>query len=229
MATEPTEADKGRELSKQIIDKYFTTNPYPYTRHHIDSYNHFMSQDLLNIIKSSNPILILKDPIPKTDAYSYRVQLYVGGESGTDIQIGTPTLALHTSREVRLLYPNEARLRGLTYESVVTATILVKITYTRLDGNRLVETDISPSADTFVHIPFFRIPIMLHSNYCLLNNKPKEFLRLAGECTEDHGGYFIVDGAEKVLIAKQEAAFNTLYISKKTMMSVTPMPSYSHP
>ena len=215
MATEPTEADKGRELSKQIIDKYFTTNPYPYTRHHIESYNHFMSQDLLNIIKSNNPILILKDPIPKTDAYSYRVQLYVGGESGTDIQIGTPTLALHASKEVRLLYPNEARLRGLTYESVVTATILVKITYTRLDGNRLVEMDISPSADTFVHIPFFRIPIMLHSNYCLLNNKPKEFIRLAGECIEDHGGYFIVDGAEKVLIAKQEAAFNTLYISKK--------------
>ena len=62
-------------------------------------------------------------------------------------------------------------------------------------------------------IPLFKMPIMLHSRYCMLHNKPAEFLRQAGECEYDYGGYFIVDGAEKVLITTQEQAFNTLYIS----------------
>jgi DNA-directed RNA polymerase II subunit RPB2 len=54
---------------------------------------------------------------------------------------------------------------------------------------------------------------MLHSRYCVLNGKPKEFLRQSGECPYDHGGYFIIGGSEKVLITRQEQAFNTLYIT----------------
>jgi DNA-directed RNA polymerase II subunit RPB2 len=46
-----------------------------------------------------------------------------------------------------------------------------------------------------------------------MNNKSKEFLRQAGECPYDHGGYFIIGGSEKVLITRQEQAFNTLYIT----------------
>ena len=207
--------DKGRELSKGIIDIFYRTNAYPYTQHHIDSYNHFMSQDLISIIKSNNPILILKDPIPDTDKYTYEVKVYVGGLEGTDIFVGTPTISLHASKEVRLLYPNEARLRGLTYEALITANIVVKINYTVRMGDRFVTTAIDPPEDTFLNLPFFRLPIMLHSKYCVLNGKPKEFLHLAGECVQDHGGYFVVDGAEKILITKQESAFNTLYITKK--------------
>jgi DNA-directed RNA polymerase II subunit RPB2 len=41
-------------------------------------------------------------------------------------------------------------------------------------------------------------------------------LREAGECPYDNGGYFIVDGAEKVLITRQEQAFNTLYVTPQT-------------
>jgi DNA-directed RNA polymerase II subunit RPB2 len=44
---------------------------------------------------------------------------------------------------------------------------------------------------------------MLHSRYCILNRKPAEFLQEAGECPYDQGGYFIVDGSEKVLIAQE--------------------------
>ena len=36
-----------------------------------------------------------------------------------------------------------------------------------------------------------------------------------GECRNDAGGYFIIDGAEKVLITRQEQAFNSIYISVK--------------
>lgn len=203
--------DQSRDLSRDLIDKYFRTVSYPYTRHHIDSYDQFLQQDIISIIRSQNPILILKDLInEKTNTYKYKVEIYVGGEDGTAIEIGTPTISLQNTDEVRILYPNEARLRNLTYASQVYADIIVKITYTTPQGNVV---DLSPSRDTFQKWQLFKIPIMLHSRYCILNNKPKEFLREVGECPYDNGGYFIVDGAEKVLITRQEQAFNTLYVT----------------
>ena len=66
--------DESRELSRRLIDIYFRTVPYPYTRHHIDSFDQFLQQDLISIIKSQNPILILKDLInEKTNTYKYKV------------------------------------------------------------------------------------------------------------------------------------------------------------
>jgi hypothetical protein len=60
--------------------------------------------------------------------------------------------------------------------------------------------------ERFEKWPLFSIPIMLHSRYCILHNKPKEFLKEAGECPYDNGGYFIVDGAEKVYYKHQVTA-----------------------
>ena len=76
--------NEARELSRTLIDRYFRTVSYPYTRHHLDSYDQFLQQDLTSIIKSQNPILILKDLInEKTGTYRYRVEIYVGGQRGT--------------------------------------------------------------------------------------------------------------------------------------------------
>ena len=217
---DPATTNRSREIAKTLIDRYFKTTPYPYTRHHIDSYDQFMTTDIVKIIQSRNPILILKDLIrPEDSTYKVRIELYVGGESGTEITIGTPTISLKQGEEdIRLLFPNEARLRNLTYASTVTANILVKITLTELDrdgkdGLRRTVLDLPP--ETFQNVPLLKMPIMLQSRFCVLHNKPSEFLKEAGECPEDYGGYFIVDGSEKVLITKQEQAFNTLYITPK--------------
>ena len=206
--------DAARDLSRKWIDTYFRTAPYPYTRHHIDSYDQFVQEDLVGIIRSQNPVVILKDLIDKdTNTYKYRVEIYVGGEDGNEIEIGTPTLNHQLQQEVRVLFPNEARLRNLTYASTIYANIIVKIQY--ITDTREVR-DLSPPKETFEKWPLFRLPIMLHSRYCILHNKPKAFLREAGECPYDHGGYFIIDGAEKVLVTRQEQAFNTLYITPQT-------------
>ena len=206
--------DIARNISRRLIDTYFKTTPYPYTRHHIDSYDQFINKDLISIIQSNNPILILKDLIDETDnTYRYKVEIFIGGENGTEIEIGTPTVSLQNTKDVRILFPNEARLRNLTYASSVYATIIVKIKYTEMVGKnkQVVDLDIAP--DTFQKFEIFKIPIMLHSKYCILNKKPKEFLYQAGECPYDNGGYFIIEGAEKVLITRQEQSFNTLYVS----------------
>ena len=217
--------DESRELSRRLIDSYFRTVPYPYTRHHIDSFDQFLQQDLISIIKSQNPILILKDLInEKTNTYKYKVEIFIGGEDGMAIEIGTPTISLQNTDEVRILFPNEARLRNLTYASQVYADIIVKIAYTTATGQIL---DLSPPKETFHKWPLFKIPIMLHSRYCILNSKPKEFLREVGECPFDNGGYFIIDGAEKVLITRQEQAFNTLYVTPQTDPKVSVYASIS--
>jgi DNA-directed RNA polymerase II subunit RPB2 len=204
--------DQGRELSRKLIDTYFRTNAYPYTRHHIDSYDQFMQQDLINIVQSQNPILILKDLVnEERSIYRYRVEIYVGGADGSAIEIGTPTVTLQNGEEIRMLYPNEARLRNLTYASTVYADIHVSITYVTPGGENVQLFGDQPYV--LKKWQLLKIPIMLHSKYCILHNKPKEFLREVGECPYDNGGYFIVDGAEKVLITRQEQAFNTLYIT----------------
>ena len=149
--------DASRELSRKLIDNYFKTVSYPYTRHHIDSYDQFLQQDLISIIRSHNPILILKDLInEKTNTYKYKVEIFVGGEDGNQIEIGTPTISLQDTDEVRVLYPNEARLRNLTYSSTIYTNIVVKITYTTVAGQVI---DLSPEA--FKKWPLFKIPITL--------------------------------------------------------------------
>ena len=54
-----------------------------------------------------------------------------------------------------------------------------------------------------------KIPIMLRSTYCLLNRLTDRDLTELNECPLDPGGYFIINGSEKVLIAQEKMATNT--------------------
>ena len=169
------------DLAREILTSYFKTQPYPFTRHHIDSFDQFMSEDLPNIIQASNPILILKDLIPSKNQYKYKVEIFVGGEAGTGIYIGSPTVSLQDTEEVRLLFPNEARLRNLTYSSVVLADIFIRVTVLIAGEKgvlepRIFEVNLTKTAEADDRIPLFRMPIMLQSRYCVLHSKPADFL-----------------------------------------------------
>ena len=59
-----------------------------------------------------------------------------------------------------------------------------------------------------------KFPIMLQSDFCILNSLPKEVRHSMGECRNDLGGYFIVDGKEKTVVAQEKFADNMLYIKK---------------
>jgi DNA-directed RNA polymerase II subunit RPB2 len=215
--------EDARRLSEHLLDLYFKTQDYPYTRHHIESYDQFLSQDLQAIVRAQNPILLLHgSPIAGTKHYEYKAEIFIGGFDGSRLYIGSPTISLQDSKEVRLLFPNEARLRNLNYAALVEADIVVRLTFTAPNpsGRGVVSREVilegkgdEPTYKYLQKFPLFKIPIMLHSKYCLLNGKPQAFLKEVGECQYDHGGYFIVDGSEKVVITLQEQAFNTLYIT----------------
>lgn len=59
------------------------------------------------------------------------------------------------------------------------------------------------------------MPIMTRSSFCQLRGKNERELTWAGECTFDQGGYFIINGSEKVIIAQERMSNNHVYVFKK--------------
>jgi len=215
--------DEGRALAEKIIRSYFRTQDYPFTRHHIEGYDQFLGQDLPAILKAENPLVLLQAPIGATGVYGLKAEIFIGGLEGDRITIGTPTVNLRDTEEIRIMYPNEARLRNMNYLSQIQADIVIRITISKPNpsggapSSEVITMDSATDAayQYLANFPLIKMPIMLHSRYCVLYGKPQAFLREIGECQYDQGGYFIVDGAEKVLITRQESAFNTLTITQQ--------------
>ncbi|XP_067622121.1 DNA-directed RNA polymerase II subunit RPB2-like [Eurosta solidaginis] len=116
-----------------------------------------------------------------------------------EIYLSKPT---HWEKDGSLssMMPNEARLRNLTY----SAPLYVDITKT-VEGVDPVEKQ---HQKTFIG----KIPIMLRSTYCLLSQLTDRDLTELNECPLDPGGYFIINGSEKVLIAREKVATNAVYV-----------------
>ncbi|KAG7280882.1 hypothetical protein CRUP_035192 [Coryphaenoides rupestris] len=103
------------------------------------------------------------------------------------------------------MMPNEARLRNLTY----SAPLYVDITKTIIKEGE--DQLLTQHQKTFIG----KIPIMLRSTYCLLSGLTDRDLCELNECPLDPGGYFIINGSEKVLIAQEKMATNTVYVFAK--------------
>ena len=56
---------------------------------------------------------------------------------------------------------------------------------------------------------------MLHSQACNLYGMSQERLASIGECIYDQGGYFIINGNEKVIIAQERQTTNKVYVFEK--------------
>ena len=59
-----------------------------------------------------------------------------------------------------------------------------------------------------------RLPMMVQSKYCVLYGLSPRMRHGLGECKNDNGGYFIIDGKEKCIIPQEKFADNLLYIRK---------------
>ena len=193
-----------------VLDSYFRENPYFLTKHHLDSYNDFVSNRVLKTIQALNPILVIKNQVNIT----HEIEVYVGGPASNEIFITKPTIVQHEKQ--RMMYPNEARLKDFTYQSEIYANILVR--YTTKEG-----TNVTIEEKRFEGMKIGAVPIMLHSKLCMLHDMKPEVRREMGECKSDCGGYFIIDGKEKVIVAQERIATNRIFISK----SNDPKYSYS--
>ena len=66
------------------------------------------------------------------------------------------------------------------------------------------------------NIFFGKFPIMVQSDFCILAGLPREMRFNMGECKNDIGGYFIIDGKEKTVIPQEKFGDNMLRVSKAT-------------
>jgi hypothetical protein len=108
-----------------ILDLYFKDHKYPFTGHHLDSYRNFVKVKIPEIIKLNNPITMIKlDDINKN--LIVKVEIFVGGEDGDNIYVDRP-IAFENGAP-KLITPNDARMKNLTYETHIFAKIIVKIT-----------------------------------------------------------------------------------------------------
>lgn len=206
----------------RFLEKYFRETDFALTRHHIDSYEQAIFEEIPSIIHSTNPLTFMKEPLNEEGTiFAYKIEVFIGGEAATPadlaLSISPPIVTVDGGNTVRRMFPNEARLRNLTYAAQVSADVLVRVTFTtaRDTATGVVYDTVVKEAPVFRDFPLFKMPILLRSRLCATGVADSARLEEMGECRNDYGGYFIVDGAEKVLITREEQAFNSLFVDRK--------------
>ncbi len=202
------------DFAPAVLNKYFESYNTFLTNHHIDSYENFVFHELPKFIQSQNPINVLLDRFETDEKeiiheYRYNVNMYIGGKSGKDITISPPTISLDSNKTIRRMFPNEARLRNLTYAATISTDIYVEIAI-----KDSIKSEPRYHTITFPKQQFIDLPILLGSKLCVTHNATKQIRNEMGECMNEQGGYFIIDGSEKVLVTHQEQSTNVIYIRK---------------
>ena len=174
------------EISWKLIDIYFKDNPSNLVAHHLESYNNFFSSGINQIFKENNPIRYIDREEDDKSNTNTRKQmlLYLGGKNGDKIYFGKPII--YDDERVHYMYPNDARLRNMTYGMTIHYDVDVDIIY--YEGSERKEYNI-----TLNQIYLGKFPIMLQSNMCILKDLAADVRFNMGECVNDYGGYFIID------------------------------------
>ena len=184
------------DIARHVLNTYFKDTPNPMVRHHLDSFGEFLSTKIPNLVKGLNPLpLILGD--------DRKIDVYIGGKSGDKILYSPPIDEIGNA-----ILPSQCRLENKTYALDVTADIDIEYT---IGGDTITKH--------FENIHIAKIPLMLKSSYCYLSSMTGDELLSSGECKFELGGYFVIDGAEKVLLTQERLGENMFYASKRKQVS----------
>jgi DNA-directed RNA polymerase II subunit RPB2 len=235
----------------KIIDSKFRDNYQTLVRHHIESYNHFYNEELIQIFKEKNPLILGSKFDKDLNDYREKCIMYFGGKEGNKIYYGKPCI-YDDNDNFHLMYPNEARLRNMSYGMTIHYDVDIEFISIRdkisggseaIGGSEALysifggakknkgndidmttretlqlkeeyntDDNILKRTTTLKQMYLGRFPIMVQSNFCVLNGLSKTSRFNLGECNNDVGGYFIIDGKEKTLVSQEKFADNALYI-----------------
>nr|QMV83133.1 RNA polymerase subunit 2 [Ganoderma sp. TQC-2021a] len=121
------------------------------------------------------------------------------------------------------VFPQEARLRNLTYSAPLYIEMKKRVLIGREDhdgnGDMIWEVQRDDDPEDTRKVWIGKVPIMLRSTYCILHELGDKELFDLNECPYDSGGYFIINGSEKVLIAQERMATNHVYVFAKAQPS----------
>ena len=192
------------ETPWNIIESYFKGQHLErFVRHQLESYNNFVGYQIIKTVEMFNPVHIVSeqdlDPISK----KHSLEIFITFEN---FHIYRPQIH-ENNGAIKLMFPQEARLRNFTYAS--STTIDINIKYIVRNGPNLDNTQTFYKTIPKVHIG--KIPIMLKSNICVLSQYKHFENTQTGECKFDSGGYFIINGSEKTVLGQERAAENRVY------------------
>lgn len=172
--------------SKLLVEKYFEEQSIIDSS--IESFNNFIEKELHNIIEENKEI---EPTIIPHNVEEFKIKL-------DKIWVQKPEIT-EADGSKRKIFPIEARLRKITY----SAPCFIEVS-AHINGVQ---------REAFV-TQIGNIPIMLKSKYCHLHKLPREELIAQGEDPDDPGGYFVINGTEKVLINVEDLAPNKLLVEK---------------
>ncbi len=192
------------ETPWSIIDSYFRDQHLErLVRHQLESYNNFVGYQIIKTIEMFNPVHIKSENDYDPVSGKYALEMFITFEN---FHIYRPQIH-ENNGAIKLMFPQEARLRNFTYASAMTIDINIK--YIVRNGEMLSNTTTSYKTLPKIHIG--KLPIMLKSNICVLNQYKYVDNQHTGECRYDTGGYFIINGSEKTVLGQERAAENRVY------------------
>jgi len=171
---------------KILIQKYFDEQGF--VDSDIESFNQFMSSELNKIIEENKEIIPTIIPHNIDD---FRIKL-------DKIWSIKPEIT-EADGSKRNIFPVEARLRKLTYSAPTYIEVSAHINGVQRES---------------IHTEIGNIPVMLKSKLCHLNGMSNQELIDNGEDPDEPGGYFIINGTEKVLITIEDLSANKFLIEK---------------
>jgi DNA-directed RNA polymerase II subunit RPB2 len=192
------------ETPWNVIESYFKGQQLErFVRHQLESYNNFVSYQIIKTIEMFNPVHIASEQDFDQVSKKYALEIFITFEN---FHIYRPQIH-ENNGAIKLMFPQEARLRNFTYSAATTIDINIK--YVVRNGSNLENTQIFHKTIPGVHIG--KLPIMLKSNICVLNQYKHFDNEQTGECKFDAGGYFIINGSEKTVLGQERAAENRVY------------------
>ncbi|MEL4305446.1 DNA-directed RNA polymerase subunit B'' [Methanococcoides sp. LMO-2] len=160
-----------------LSEAYFTKDKI--VQHHIDSYNKFLKSGLQKIIDEQGII--------ETDLEDIYVKL-------GRIRVENPVVK-EADGAIEKLYPNEGRLRNLSY----SAPLFLEMSVVQ-NGEEQEPREAKIG----------QLPVMIKSDICNLVGIHDSEMIQHGEDPLDPGGYFIVNGTERVVMTLEDLAPNKI-------------------
>jgi DNA-directed RNA polymerase subunit B len=157
-------------------------------RQHLNSFDEFLEKGLQSIINEVGQIDI------ENAEYPYKIQL-------GKVKLQQPRM-MELDGSITHITPAEARLRNVSYSAPVMMEASV------IEDGKILES-------RFVHIG--DVPVMAKSNACILSNFSNPKLIEHGEDPNDPGGYFIINGSERVIVGLEDLSYNKIIVDRETV------------
>ena len=212
------DGDEAEEISQEdcwdVIRAFFEEKGL--VRQQLDSFNEFMSNTIQELVEEVRSLTL-----EQSDQHSGHVE---DRTRRYEIEFGQIYLNKPTQTESdgssAQLFPQEARLRNLTYSASLFVDVSQKLLVQSDDefdqnGDPAWVPEYGKDAIEEQQIFIGKVPIMLKSDFCWLKGLDDEMSFSLNECPYDSGGYFVINGSEKVLIAQERMAANHVYVFSK--------------